>query len=81
MSEGTHYKGCGLWNEGHAACATTDELLEAITMICGEAYSDGITAGHPLNCSQPGVNADRTRRLDLYLAEVRKRIEAKAVKP
>lgn len=71
----THYPRCGLWNPKHARCATTDELIECLGNLVSEAYSDGISDGHP--CSIRDRQGEERRRSDsaIYLVEVRRRID------
>ena len=70
----THYKGCGVWNAAHARCCTNDELMEALGDCVEEAYSAGMSDGHPLNVHDRRAAERRRTDLRLYLAEVRRRI-------
>ena len=70
----THYDGCGRWNSAHARCCSDDELIEALDDCVEEAYSAGMSDGHPLNGHDRRAAERRRTDLRLYLAEVRRRI-------
>lgn len=72
-----HYPGCGKWSAEHAACATTDQLIEAMEELCDEFYSDGVSDGHPLHGYSQLQEKDRLHRRGLYLSEIRRRLEGK----